>query len=92
MERTKCKLCTRLTNGLCSNHTDSLSLLHHLAGGKVATVALHADTMLALASEHRTDLYALDWRVLNLLCHLLGNLLTGSHNKTSGSGMYDVMH
>ena len=60
VERTKCKLSTRLTDSLSSNHTDSLTLLNHTLGSEVTTVALHTNTLLALASEHRTDLDTLD--------------------------------
>ena len=52
VERTEGKLCTRLTDSLSSNHTHGLALLHHAAGGQVATVALHAHALAALASEH----------------------------------------
>ena len=52
VERTESKLCTRLTDGLCSDNADSLAKLNHALCGKVATVTLHADTLLALAGEH----------------------------------------
>ena len=92
MERTEGELCTRLADGLCGNHTYCLTLLHHLSGGKVAAVALHADTMLALTGEHRTNLDALDRRILDFLCNLLSYLLTCGHNQMACGGMYDIVH
>ena len=81
MERTKRKLRTRLTDGLCGNHTHSLTQLYHTCGSKVAAIALGTNTVLAFASEHRADLNHLDGAILNSLCLGLGNLLTGSDDK-----------
>ena len=92
MERTQRKLSTGLTDGLCGYDAYSLALLHHAACGQVAAVALHADAVLALASEHRTNLDALDGRVFNLLGNGLGNLLAGCHDELASGGMYDVVH
>ena len=61
VERTKSKLCSRLTNGLCRNDTDSFAELNHTSCGKVTTVTLHTNAMLALASEHRTNLNHFYW-------------------------------
>ena len=44
MERTHGKLCTRLTDGLCSNNTNSLTNLNRLTGCHVGTVTFCADT------------------------------------------------
>ena len=52
VERTQGQLSTRLTDGLCGNHTDSLTNLHHLAGSQVTTVTLLADTVLGFAGRH----------------------------------------
>ena len=41
VERTESQLSTRLTNSLCSDNADSLTLLHHALGSKVTSVALH---------------------------------------------------
>ena len=92
MERTEGQLCTRLTDGLSSDHTDSLTLLNHLAGSEVTAVTLHADTMLALAGEHRTNLHTLNGRVFDGLCDRLCDLLTGSDNKLTCGGMDDVVY
>ena len=75
MEGTESKLCTWLTDSLSCDDTDSFAELYHALCSEVASVALHADALLALASEHRTNLYALDWRVLDELCLSLCNLL-----------------
>ena len=91
VERTERQLCTRLTDGLCCNDADCLALLHHAAGGKVAAVALHADTLAAFAREHRTNLDGLDGAVLNFLCLGLGNLLAGSTDELACKRMDDVM-
>ena len=91
VERTQGKLCSRLTDCLCGNHTDSLAYLHHAACGKVASVTLHADAMLALACEHRTYLYAFDGRLLYRLGNRLRYLLTGSYNELACCRMYDVV-
>ena len=92
VERTERQLGTGLTNGLCGNHTHSLTLLHHAAGSQVAAVTLHADTMLALAGKHRTDFDTLDGRVFDNLADGFCNLLTGSHNQISGRRMDNIMY
>ena len=60
VESTEGKLRTRLTNSLCGNYADSFAELNHTRCSKVASVTLHADTTLALASEHRADGDGLD--------------------------------
>ena len=74
---TERKLSSRLTDGLRGNDTDSLTLLNHAAGSKVASVTLHADTFLALASEHRTNLDTLDGAILYYLGYRLCYLFSG---------------
>ncbi len=44
VERTKCKLRTRLTDGLRSDRTDGFTSVHHLACGHVAAVATSTNT------------------------------------------------
>ena len=92
VERTESKLCTRLTDGLGGDDTHCLTLLYHLSCSEVASVALHADSVLAFAGEHRTNLDAFDWRVFYFLCHLFSDFLTGSHNEFAGCRMYDVVY
>ena len=45
-----------------------------------------------LAGEHRTDLDALNRRLLDFLCHLFGYLLTGSHYQMACGGMDDIVY
>ena len=78
--------------GLGSNDSNSLAELYHACGGKVATVALHADTLLAFAGEHRTDFDALDGRVLDGLGLGFGNLLAGGNDKVASSRMNDIVN
>ena len=92
MEGTKRKLCTGFTNGLCCNNTNGLAFLYHTCSGKVAPIALHADTMLALTGKHRTDLDALDGRILNGLCLSFGNLLAGSTDEFTCCRMDNVVY
>ena len=56
VEGSQRQLCTRLTNGLSCDDAHCFALLHHTTGSEVAAVALHADTLLAFASEHGTYL------------------------------------
>ena len=84
MERTEGQLGSRLTNSLGCDDAYGLALLHHAAGSEVASVTLHADALLALAGEHRTNLDALDGAVLDGLCHGLGNLVAGSYDELTG--------
>ena len=92
MERTQCQLSTRLTNGLCCNHTHSLALLYHAASGKVTAITLHAHSLLALAGKHGTNLYHLDRTLLYLLRLGLSNFFARSTDALACSGMYDIMY
>ena len=92
VERTQRQLSTRLTDSLCSDDTDSLTLLDHLTGSQVTTVTLHADAMFRLAGEYGTYLDRLNGRILNSLCDGLGNLLTGSNDEFAGRGMDNIVN
>ena len=92
MERTKCQLCTWLTDSLSSNHTDSLTLLYHTTGSKVTAVALHADTLLRLTGKYRTNLNALDIASLNRIGNRLCDLLTCLNKNLTGLGVDDIMN
>ena len=92
MERAERQLCARLTDGLCRNHADGLTLLHHATGGKVAAIALHADTLARLAGEHRADLHALNLGLLDGLGQRLGNLLTGGHDDIARLGIDHIVY
>ena len=92
VERTESKLCTGLTDSLRCYDAYSLAFLHHAAGSQVASVTLHADTLLAFACEHRTNLNALYRAVLNGLRNRFSNLFTGSNDKFAGRRMYNVVN
>ena len=91
MECTECKLCTRLTDRLRCDNTDNLALLHHTGCSQVATITLCADTMTRYASEHRTDIYRLDWRLLDSLGYSLGNLLASLAQHLACEWMYNIV-
>ena len=92
VECTECQLRTRLTDGLCGDDTDGFTLLYHALGGQVAAIALHADTLLALASQHRTNFDALDGRVFNSLGDGFCNLLTSGHDELSSGRIDNIMY
>ena len=92
VEGTESKLCTRLTDSLSCDDTDSLAELYHALCSEVAAVTLHADALLALASEHRTNLYALDWRVLDELCLSLCDLLASIDDNLASARVDNVVY
>src|SRR5699024_1128616 len=76
MEGTHGKLCTRLTDGLCRDNSDSLSDLNALACRHVGSVALRADTDLGLTGQDCTDLDLL--KRLAVLVHTLAHNTSGA--------------
>ena len=58
MEGSHCELCTRLTDWLSSNNTNSFTNCNRLTVGKVWTVTLTAYTMLCTTAEYGTNLNA----------------------------------
>ena len=92
VERTEGQLRTRFTDGLCSDDTDSLALLHHALSGEVTSVALHADTLLALASEDGTNFNTLNATCLNFGSNAIGDFLTTGNNEFVGLRIDDVMN
>ena len=76
MEGSHRKLSTRLTDGLCSDDTNSLTDLYRLTGCQVRAVALRTDTILRTAGEDGSDLHLhLLLRITLALCHILIELL-----------------
>ncbi len=69
MEGSHGKLCTRLSDRLCRDDTDSLSDLYRLSGRHVGAVAFRADTVVGLTGKDGTDLDLLQG--LSLLIHTL---------------------
>ena len=92
MERTKCKLRTWLTDSLGSDNAHGFAHLHHSASGQVAAVALHADTMLAFASEHRANFNALDGRFVDDASNGFGYLFASGDDKFARCGVDDIVH
>ena len=91
VEGTEGKLSTRLTDGLGCDDADGLTLLHHTRRSEVATIALHADAMLRLTSEHAANLDALDRAGLNLCCNGLGDFLASSDDELVVRRIDDIM-
>ena len=91
MEGTESKLCTRLTNGLCGNDTDSLTELNHLRRGQVATIALAAHALLAFAGEHRANLNHLNASLLDSVGLVFGDFLTRLDDNLIGMRINDVV-
>src|SRR5690606_2243583 len=73
VERTECKLCTRFTDRLCSDDSDSFTGVYHLACRQVAAVALSTATYARLASEQRTNFNFFDARLFDLLRDLVSD-------------------
>jgi len=92
VERTERKLCTRLTDSLCGNHTDGLSHLHHARRCEVSTVALAAYALFALTGQHGTNLDHLDLSSLYGLGLGFGNLFSGHHDDFVGMRIDDVVY
>ena len=61
------KLCTRLTDGLCGDDTDSLADVDGVSGSKVCTVAVYAHTVLCTAVEGGADVNSFNACRNNLL-------------------------
>ena len=76
MERTQCQLCTRLTNWLGSDYTDSFTFLNHAARCKVTSITFSTYTFLRFTSQHWTDFNTFDRRFLNLLSDIFCNLIS----------------
>ena len=60
MESSHGKLCTGLTDGLCSDNTNSLTYLNSLTGCHVGTVAFCTDSGVGTAGQNGTNLNLLD--------------------------------
>ena len=63
MECSHCKLCTRLTDWLSGNNTDSLTDSNRLTVGKVRTVALTASAVFCTTFKYRTNLDVVNTRI-----------------------------
>ena len=92
VERTEGQLRTRLTNGLCGDDTNSLTLLYHALSGKVTSITFHADTLLALTSEDRTDLDAFNATTFNLCCNAVSDFLTTCNDEFVGLWIDNIVN
>ena len=92
VEGSKCQLCTWLTNSLCSNHTNCLAFLYHARRCQVSSVAFLTNAMFTFASQDRTNLYALNRRLVNESCLFFCDLFTSGNNKFARCWMYDIMN
>ena len=92
MECTQCQLCTRLTDRLCSDDTNSFSLLNHTARRQVTSVTLGTDALLGFTSQYRTNFNTFYRRFFNLLCNVLSNFITASHNQFACCRMHDIVY
>src|SRR4051794_5832979 len=77
VERTQRELRARLTDRLCRDDTNCLSLIDHRHGRQVAAVAHLAESALRFAREYGTNANSLDSRIFDLTCHVLVDQLTG---------------
>ncbi|CAI8200412.1 MAG: Uncharacterised protein [SAR116 cluster bacterium] len=80
MEGPHGQLGSRLADGLCGNHTDSLADIDAGATRKVTAIALAADACLGLTQQRRPDQRLVDPCCLDRLGMFLGHHLTGGNN------------
>ena len=92
VECTQCQLCTRLTDRLSCDYTDSLTLLNHAARSQVTSVTFSTNTLLSLTSQYRADFNTFDRRILNLLGNLFCNFLTTGNKQFSCCRMNNIMY
>ena len=92
MEGTQSQLCTRLADGLCRDDSDDFALLDHAAGGEVASVALGADALAALAGQHGADLHLLDRKRVDEVGLLLADFFSGLDDELTRERVEDIVH
>ena len=92
MECTQCQLCTRLTDRLSSDYTDSLTLLNHAACCQVTSVTLSTNTLLRFTSQYRTDFNAFNRRILNLLSNFFCDFFTTGNKQFTCGRMNNIMY
>ena len=91
VEGTEGELRTGFTDGLGGDDADGFTLLHHLGGGEVAAVALHADAVLGFAGEDGANFDFLDAGVLDGGGDGLGDLFAGVDEDVAVFGVGDVV-
>ena len=83
MERTHCQLCTRFTDGLSSDNTESIADFRITVCRQVLTIAFYANTMFNIASQNRTDQNAIDTASFDTICNFRCEFLTGSNDQAT---------
>ena len=74
MESTHSKLCSRLTDRLCSYNTYCLTYLYSLTCSHVCTIALSTDTCMWFTWKYSSYLYAVSSKLLKHLHYCSGSL------------------
>ena len=92
VECTQCQLCTRLTNRLSSDYTNSFTLLNHAARCQVTSVTFSTNTLLSFTSQYRTDFNTLDRRLLNLLGYFFCDFFTTGNKQFTCGRMNNIMY
>ena len=92
VECTQCQLCTRLTNRLSSDYTDSFTLLNHAARCQVTSVTFSTNPLLRFTSQYRTDFNAFNRRILNLLSNFFCDFFTTGNKQFACSRMNNIMY
>ena len=92
MEGTHGQLCTRFTDGLCSDYADCFTDRNQIAVCQVCAIALCADTALCTAHEDRTNLDALYAAVQHLLCICFCEHLVLGDYQFAGLRIPEIVH
>ena len=92
VECTQCQLCTRLTDRLSSDYSDSFTLLNHTARSQVTSVTFSTNTLFSFTSQYRTDFNTLDRRILNLLTDFFCDFFSTGNYQFTSSRMNNIMY
>ena len=94
MEGSHGKLCSGLTDGLCSNGSHCFTHFNRLSCCKVCSVALCANSRFGTAGQYRTNFYGLSShlakRIHNLRSSLRGNHVIGLYDNRTGFRIDDI--
>ena len=90
MEGTHRELCTRLTNGLSGNNTDSFTDVDRRTTCQIAAIAGPADTADAFTGQHGADLEIFDIRIFHDLDIVFLDQLALGNQNFAGHRMQDV--
>ena len=84
VECTHCQLCSRLTNGLRGDHTDSLTDIHIRSPGQITAIAFATDAGLRLTQQGGADQCLINTGILDAVGMFLGHHLTSCENNLTG--------